>query len=154
MDQKPQNTGITGEDLFRLGPKKPEGALKPGELNIKLSDEIGSLSRRIRMLEDRYGNIRKQAIVTDQNMMEDSKNIQTQLNILVDDVNAVRKQVKDVFEKLSMFSAELEHTAKRSELNTMNRYLDMWEPLNFVTRKQAEQMIQEAIEEYKKNKQV
>lgn len=151
MEQKNTDSSkITGEMLFNklTGNKKSDS--QNAEIPQNLAEQLNALSRRLKMLEDRYNNIRKQAIVTDQNMIEDSKNIQGQITMLLDDINDIRKKVKDVFEKLTMFQAELSHTAKKSDVNVLVKYLMMWEPMNFMTRKEAEQMIQDALEQNKK----
>lgn len=151
MEQKNTDSSkITGEMLFgRLTGMTKKADAQNAEIPQNLAEQLNALSRRLKMLEDRYNNIRKQAIVTDQNMIEDSKNIQNQITMLLDDINDIRKKVKDVFEKLTIFQSELSHTAKKSDVNVLVKYMMMWEPMNFMTRKEAEAMIKEALENKK-----
>lgn len=112
-----------------------------------LNTDLNTLSRRIRMLEERYYNIRKKTQLTDQNMLEDNKRINTQLKYFTQNIKELKKKLNDVTEKLSMFDEELKGTAKIRDITVINKYLEFWEPINFLTEKDAINIINDVLEE-------
>lgn len=113
----------------------------------QIIDSVNTLSRRVRMLEERYYNIRKKTTLTDQNMLEDNKGITQKLKFLTDSINDLKKKISDVVEKLTMFDEELKDTAKKSDLDVIKKYLDFWEPINFLTEKEAVKLIKDYLDE-------
>ena len=119
---------------------------------------ITDLDRRLRILEERYGNIRKKLQLTDQNVLESERGFVKELRTVNDDTLKLRKQVNDYSEKISIFTDEIKQTAKKTDIKLIEKYLDLWDPRNFVTRrelkeylKQKESMMQRLAQETKTN---
>ncbi|PLW80787.1 hypothetical protein C0585_00785 [Candidatus Woesearchaeota archaeon] len=117
-----------------------------GTIN-QINVDINTLSRRIRMMEERYYNLRKKTQLTDQNMLDDNKRINNQLKYFTSNIKELKKKVTDISEKLSMFDEELKDTAKKRDLTIIDKYLEFWEPMNFLTEKDARQIIKDFLDE-------
>lgn len=113
----------------------------------QLNTDMSSLSRRIRMLEERYYNLRKKTQLTDQNMLEDNKKITTHMDYFKTSIKEVKKKVADITEKLSMFDEEMKDTAKKRDITLINKYLEFWEPMVFLTEKDAIKLIGDTLDE-------
>ncbi|MBW3011649.1 hypothetical protein KY311_00535, partial [Candidatus Woesearchaeota archaeon] len=56
----------------------------------------------------------------------------------------LNREIIKLRENVDGFSKELGMAAKAEDLKALSKYLDLWEPVEFLTRKQAESMIKEA----------
>ena len=118
-----------------------------------MTDQMRNLSRRLRVLEERYANQRKNMQVMEHNMLNDSKKLQTQMHSLQTDFDELKKQIYDLKQKFDLIAADLADTAKREDVIVLEKYINLWEPLNFVTRNEVERIV-EFVLENKKNMKV
>jgi hypothetical protein len=51
--------------------------------------------------------------------------------------------------KILMILKELQSGAKKEDIKVLQKYVDMWEPLNFVTRNEINEIIDEKLSERK-----
>ena len=107
---------------------------------VSLLKEVSNLSAKLRLLEERYANLRKKTQVTDQNMLESHKKINVEVKTSNSDVNDMRRNLNKITDEIRLIVSELKETAKKEDIVVMQRYLDLWEPLNFVTRDELERM--------------
>ncbi|MEM4260861.1 MAG: hypothetical protein QXG00_06495 [Candidatus Woesearchaeota archaeon] len=145
----------TGDDFFDRSPPMPTQNLqeikrqeKLREIAKQISESLSDLDRRIKVLEDRYINLRKKSQLTDQNIIESEKAITKEIKILQDSIISLRSTVSDVSEKLSLFNSEFENVARKTDLSVLQKYMDLWQPMNFVTRQELKQI----LEDWKKRK--
>ena len=136
-------------------PKKPSGGLfapKPkvgGDLNKSMSDlagELNNISRRLMVLEERYSNLRKKTQVTDQNMLNSNKKVMTEIQTNHSEIDEVRKQIADMVDKMKIIVRELKDCAKKQEVDVLNKYINIWQPINFITRDTAMKLIKDEVE--------
>lgn len=126
--------------------KAPEAA---PSFSADATDQMRNLSRRLRVLEERYANQRKNMQVMEHNMLTDSKKLQTQMHSLQSDFDELKKQIYDIKQKFDLIAADLADTAKREDVIVLEKYINLWEPINFVTRNEVERIVQFALENKK-----
>jgi|GEM_PF-1195965 len=107
---------------------------------------ISDMDRRLRILEERYGNLRKKVQLTDQNLIDSEKTFSKELRGFGDEVMDLKRNVSDFDEKIVIFGGEMDSTAQKTDLKIIEKYLAMWDPGMFVTRKE--------LREYLKNKKI
>lgn len=134
-------------------PKKGGGLFakpaKGGDLNKSVSDiagELNNVSRRLMVLEERYTNARKKMQVTDQNMLNNNKKLMTEIQTAHAEMDDMKKQVSDLVDKLKIIVRELKECAKRQDVEVLQKYINLWEPIKFVTRDTVGKMIQDQVE--------
>ena len=49
----------------------------------------------------------------------------------------------EMADKLSKLSEEVSQAVSKADLNVISKYLDYWQPLDFITRAEAEKLIRE-----------
>ncbi len=147
---------ISANELF--GKKKGGGIFgqkkKPGEEVKKtgfgdVSNEVNNLSRRLRILEERYLNLRKKSQLTEQNMITLNKKVHSEIRDSFAEITEIRHQIKKLAEQMQMMNSELSECAKRNDLNVIEKYVSYWEPMSFVTSQEANQIIEEKLRKYK-----
>lgn len=115
---------------------------KNNELN-QISLILSDLDRRVRILEERYSNIRKKIQLTDQNIIESERNFVKEIKSLNDDALKIKKKVNDLTEKINILNDELNQSAKIKDIKVLEKYLDLWNPKIFVTRKELKEYLKQ-----------
>jgi ABC-type transporter Mla subunit MlaD len=111
---------------------------------LTLSREVGDFLSRMRLLEERYANLRREHQTTNQNMIENHQHLTKQQRKLSDTLRELKRTLNDLKEQLGTMQGELADAANTHDLKTLEKYLDFWEPLDFITREEAERLIDEA----------
>ncbi|MBI4738890.1 hypothetical protein HY772_04985 [Candidatus Woesearchaeota archaeon] len=136
-------------------PAKPAGgmfAAKPKtgpNLEAALSDmagEVNNIGRRLRVLEERYTNLRKKTQVTDQNMLAANKRMMTEIHATLASLDELKNNLTEMHEKFTIMIREIKECAKRQDVAVLQKYISFWEPMNFVTRESVSKMVQENVE--------
>ncbi|NTV22893.1 MAG: hypothetical protein HGA85_00770 [Nanoarchaeota archaeon] len=122
-------------------PKPQEKQPAPG-----FSKQLDDVMRRLRLLEDRYSSIRKKSQFIEQNLLKDTKDVFEEIRVLHTDLSDLRLQFSELSEKMGKLNEEVAGSVSKTELDVVAKYLDFWQPLNFITREEAVKM----IEEYKR----
>jgi predicted nucleic acid-binding Zn-ribbon protein len=100
----------------------------------QVANIVSDLDRRLRTLEERYSNLRKKLQITDENLLDAERSFSKELRTFNQESLDVKKQVNEFSEKMGMLGNEMENVAQKSDLKVVEKYLDMWNPSNFVTR--------------------
>ncbi len=112
-----------------------EGENKPSE-STQIASMISDLDRRLRILEERYGNLRKKIQLTDQNLIESERSFGKELRGFGSDVLELKRSISDFDEKVVIFGSEMDNVAQKTDLKIVEKYLAMWNPGMFVTRRE------------------
>lgn len=107
-----------------------------------ISSSVTSLGSRLRVLEERYVNVRKKIQMTDQNVLDFEKDMKSEIKSLNQDLLEVKRSVSEINENLISMSSELKKSVKQSELKVLERYIDMWQPMNFVTKEELKRYLE------------
>ena len=139
-----------------MGVIQPPGDRNPSQGMFKKSspvdlstvyDELNSLSARMRMNEERYANLRKKSQLIEQNMLTSHKNTNVEVKTIITDINELKRDIIDIQSKMKMMINELQTFAKKDEVKTLEKYVNLWDPLKFITSSEAEKIINEIIDE-------
>ena len=126
-------------------PKKGLFKREAPPTDIRLNEDVSEISRRLRILEERYTNIRNRIQVMDQNMLLHNKKQTTDIKTIDSDISDLKKEINDINEKISLIVKELNDSAKKEDIEVLQKYINLWDPMNFVTRKEVEKLIKEII---------
>tara|TARA_Y100000310_G_scaffold281722_1_gene302407 strand:- start:41474 stop:41908 length:435 start_codon:yes stop_codon:yes gene_type:complete len=118
-----------------------------------LQGDIGNISRRLRVLEESFTNIRRALQVTEQNMLGKNKVFATEIRTLTSDIGDMKNGINEVKEKILEMVKELEESAKKEEVKVLEKYINFWNPVKFVTQNEVEAIVKEILKKEKtKNK--
>lgn len=123
--------------------KNPSQPPKGQQIPPQLSTEIDEIMRRLRLLEERYAGLRKKTQLTEQNMLRDAKEIFQELKVLNETITELKGEMSEMNEKLLKLNEEVQGSVKKSEYNVLAKYIDFWQPLNYITKEEAEKLIRE-----------
>ena len=136
-------------------PKKHTGFFghsqqQPDELGSVASD-MNTLSRRLKMLEEGFTNLRRFFQVTEENMIAKNKHYSAEIKTVSSDIVEIRKEVQELRDKFERIVKELQAVARRDEVKVLEKYINLWNPLKFVGQNEIEGIINEVLDKREKN---
>lgn len=144
-------------DAINLGPfsnpNKPQGK-KGAIISQDYSEDIIKLNRRIKILEEGLSNLRRKLLVNEQNDLNRHKKVMQGEKANIGEVNDIKKEVENIKITMKEFVGELRTSARKEEVRILKKYIDMWDPVSFVTFDHIDKVVDEKIEDYFKNKAV
>ena len=107
--------------------------------------DISSLERRLRSLEEGFTNMRRTIQVAEHNMVSKNKIFTTEIRTLTSEIDEVKKEIADIKEKVLIILKDLESAAKITEVKVLEKYINLWNPIKFVTQNEVERIIDEKL---------
>ena len=96
---------------------------------------------RARILESKFNNLREKTLVINQNMVQSYKNLSVEIKLLNDDIKEVKNDMFEIKENMHKVIQEFKFFASKKDFMVLEKYINMWNPLNFVTEKEVEELI-------------
>ncbi len=106
----------------------------------------------IKGLEGKANNMLREINVLKNDFIKRSNQLSKDFKSLSDDFLDIRHEQEKINQKLVLIIGELKQTAGQEEVATLKRYLEYWNPLNFVTQKDLERAVESKLEELKQKK--
>lgn len=103
---------------------------------------IGDLSRRLRVLEERYVVLRRKGQLTEENLMSDIKDVREEVEKTRQEALELRRLMADIDDKLDRFLEQVKTAAPRQDVLVLKKYLEMWDPIQYVTRDEVRRAVQ------------
>jgi len=110
-----------------------------------MTEQLNLMAARVRIQEERYSELRKKMLVVEQNMLSNHKKAMNEIKVLQSDVTEVRRTMQAVEDKIITIIKELRLTARKEDVDIMKRYLDLWDPIKFITSQQVDKIIDEKL---------
>jgi len=107
------------------------------------SKHINEIVTRLRMLEERYSALRKKDQFSEHTMLKDTKEIFQEIKLINETINELKMELSEFNEKITKLAEEVSGSVKKKEFDVLVKYLEYWEPLEFVTRNEAKKMLQQ-----------
>jgi len=130
------------ESILRFGHQQPQ---EPPDFS-GVTGDINTLGRRLRLLEEGFTNIRRFFQITEENVIAKNKHFSAEIKTLASDVMEIRKEIQDLRDKLLLVIKELQTTARKEEVKVLEKYINLWNPVRFVTQNEVEAIINEVLE--------
>ena len=121
------------------------------QLNV-VRHELTDVVRILRTLENRYNNLMKKVQLTDQNMIQEHKRLNKELKIVDSDLIDSKKELNELDYKFGLIIKELSLCAKKQDVDLISKYMELWQPINFIRKQDAEKMIDQMLKDKTKKK--
>lgn len=112
-----------------------------------IRQQLTEVVRMLRTLEDRYNNMMKKVQLTDQNMIEEHKKLNSELRLVDSDLTDAKKELNELDYKFGMIIKELDLCAKRKDVDLIRKYIELWQPTLFIRREDADKLIDQILKE-------
>ena len=133
------------EDLFV---KKENVAGARAALAIAPANaQLTNIATRLKLAEERYSNLSKRNQLTESSLLAFEKDMKSELRALTKQTVELRKHISEINSKIDLMIGELGGVVKKHEFAAVERYIDLWQPMEFVTREQAKRIIADLLDE-------
>jgi|SRR3989344_394314 len=117
-----------------------------------MNDDINTLGRRLRLLEEGTTNLRKFFQVTEENTITKNKHYSVEIKTINSDILELRKEMQEIRDKMMLIIKELQSVARKEEVKVLEKYINLWNPIKFVTSNEVEQIVDDAMKRKQDNK--
>ena len=100
-------------------------------------------SERIRVLESKYSYLRDRVVLINENLIGEYKKLSQEMNIIDSELKDMKKDIFEMKEALRHILEEMKYFARKENFNVLEKYINMWNPLNFVTEEEVLRLINE-----------
>ncbi len=105
--------------------------------------------RGLRTLEERYNTLVRRIQVLEQNILGSNKKASAEVKTLNSEIAEIKKELEAINGKIELIAKELQTLAKKDEVDVLKKYLNLWEPVNFVTQNEVEKLVRNIMDEKK-----
>ncbi len=131
------------------GPKQPKHSAQAANsqgMNEMIS-EVRTFATRIRFVEERIVNLRRSFQLNEQNVLDMNKKVNSELSMMSSDVLDLKRDISGMKNKMELIIKELMLSAKKEEVEVINKYLDLWKPVDFVTHNEVRKIVKQLLYE-------
>ena len=128
---------------------KKQQSQEMDQVLLRVNDAI----TRLRILEERFLNLREKSQLTEENMLKSDKKMFGEFKSINEDLALVKREVNDVKEKISLVIAEMRNYASKQDFRVLQKYIELWQPIQFVTREEVAKIVDDALEDQLAKKQ-
>ena len=115
-----------------------------------VANDINSLSRRLRLMEEGFTNLRRFLQVTEDNIIARNKHYSAELKTVNSEITEIRKEMQEFRDKLLLVIKELQTVARKDEVKVLEKYINLWNPIKFVSQNEIEGIVNEVLEKREK----
>lgn len=156
MDEQTSNQNFG--TLFKPKISKKGSALfshktGPSEEDLRnITNQVNNSILRLRVLEEHYSTLNRRAQLTDQSLIRVNKRLSEEIRILNSDVSEIKMSIDEIKDKVLLIIKEVKSSPRREEFEILRKYIEMWQPVNFVTQKEIESIVEDVVSRYSKGK--
>lgn len=104
----------------------------------------------VKSLESKANNLLREVDVLKNDFIMRANKLNKDFKTLSDDMTELRHQQEKTEQKMMLIIKELKQTAGAEEVTTLKKYVEFWNPLNFVTQRDLEKTVISKLETYSK----
>ena len=130
-------------------PVEKKATQKGQALPVDYSADFIQVGRRVKVIEGAVNNLRRKILVNEQNDLNRNKKVQMDQKTTLGEINEVKKDIENIKRVLREVINELKGCAKKEEMDVLKKYINLWNPVKFVTESTVEKMIEEKLNERK-----
>ena len=104
----------------------------------------------IKSLESKINNLQREVTMLKDGFTKKNNETKKELKTVNEDVIQAKREKEKISEKLDLIVKELKKTAGIEEVMTLKKYLEFWNPMNFVTQADLQRVVETKIKELEK----
>ena len=82
-------------------------------------------------------------------MLGKHKLFATEIKTFSSDMRDIKAEISEIKEKIVDLVAELKEAAKRDDVKVLEKYINFWNPVKFVTQNEVEALVKEILNKEK-----
>ena len=114
---------------------------------VDVSGMINELVNRIRILESKQNLFAEKLLIMNQNMLEEHKSGLVEIKKMAASVRDVNEDMNNLKNIMKHLTDEAASFAKDEDVKVLEKYINVWNPLNFVSEKEVKRIVQGEIKD-------
>ena len=119
---------------------------KPTSEEATQSFDLAKLYVWVKSLEGKVNNLLREVDLLKNDFMKKQSNIKSEVKAMNEDILEVKHLQSKSNQQIDLIIKELKKTAGMEEVQTLKKYVDFWNPINFVTQRDLERAIEAKME--------
>lgn len=111
------------------------------ELFEKLAKDVNTTAANLRIMEERYALMRNKSQLSEQSIIDLDRGMTNDIKLLSDDMTELKHELRDIMDKVRLIDQEMRNLVDKNEFRVIERYVDMWQPMSFVTRNELNKLL-------------
>lgn len=99
----------------------------------------------VKNLESKVNNLLREVEVLKNDFITKQNSLKRELRTAAEDQLELKHQQDKFLQKTDLIIRELQQTASSQELTTLQKYVDLWNPLNFVTQRDVARIVEDHL---------
>jgi len=95
----------------------------------------------VKGLESKVNNLLREMDILKNDFIKKNNNLKKEVKTLSGDFLEFKREQNKISEKMDLIIKELKQTAGIEEVTTLKKYLEFWNPMNFVTQRDLERSV-------------
>jgi len=112
-------------------------------------EEIGTLGRRIRLIENSINNMRSTSQNIEKNFVDFSKESRRDTRTLEEENTELKEDIRLIKSTLKKVIEDMQNTARSTDVKVIQKYLDYWNPVKFSTIEMTKKIAKDVYDEQK-----
>jgi hypothetical protein len=108
---------------------------------------LAEVERRLRTLEERYSTLDRRSQVTEENMLNNNRKIRVEIKLINEELPGIKSEIESLGEKIKALIREFQGFARVEDVEVIRKYLNLIEPLGFVTQNEVERIVAQAVKD-------
>ncbi|HLC52241.1 MAG TPA: hypothetical protein VJI98_03285 [Candidatus Nanoarchaeia archaeon] len=100
----------------------------------------------VKGLESKVNNLLKEVDVLKNDSIKKTAGLKKEIRSINEDLMELKHQQEKALQKMDIIIKELKQTAGAEEVMTLKKYVDLWSPLNFVTQRDVERLVENHVD--------
>ncbi len=109
---------------------------------VQIMQSLNDLGGTVNVLEDRYRLLRKKIKVADENLLSAEKALAKEMQLINEELVDLKTKMTRLSEKIGQAFEDSKHLVKRHEFLELKKYVEFWNPIDFLTVKEAKELTQ------------
>ena len=128
------------QGFFQQGPSRDVLALQ-----TDVKKQVSNVSARMKLIENHVDTLRSHVDLLDSSLIEKHKLVIEEVRSVEDSVRGLRADIDMVKDLTERIAKRLEDLASRDQVKILERYVSLWQPMNFVTRSEIETVVKNIL---------
>ena len=103
---------------------------------------LNDLNTKVRILEGKYNTTRERLLSINQTSIDHYKKINSDIHTLNDDIKEIKENIESLKKTIKDLIRELNLFARKDQVKILEKYINLWNPLNFVTEEEVLELIE------------
>lgn len=116
--------------------------LFPKQQGQQGTQQIASVAGRLKMAEERYQNLLKRNQLNEESLLDLEKGVRADLKMLTQQLVELKRRIAEITQKVDAMGGELSSVVQKHEFTALERYVEMWQPMTFLTKEDAKRILE------------